>query len=162
MNNTAQNNKVPVKELMQERKRWLFFALPFTFTTYTLTNKKLVVNEGLLVSHENEILLYRILDMSYSRSLIQKIFGLGNIKLDSQDVSSPVFVIRNIKHSKEFKEMMSEAIENEKLRLSVRRGEVIGMHGGMPNDGAFDDGNVGSGDFSDIPDAPDGSFNDDF
>ena len=26
---------------LRERKRWLFFGLPFTFTTYRLTNKKL-------------------------------------------------------------------------------------------------------------------------
>lgn len=124
------SNQTSQKELMQERKRWSFFGLPFTFTKYTLTNKRLVVNEGLFVSNENEILLYRILDMTYTRNLVQKMFGLGSIIIDSQDVSSPVYTIKNIKHSKEFKELLSEAIENEKLRLSVRRGEVIGVHEG--------------------------------
>ena len=28
---------------VRERKRWTFFGLPFTFTTYTLTDRKSVV-----------------------------------------------------------------------------------------------------------------------
>jgi len=133
---SGKNGSYEQHTIMEERKRWLLFGLPFTFTKYTLTNKKLVINEGLFVTHENEILLYRILDMSYSRSLIQKMFGMGSIKVDSQDVSSPVFTMKNIKHSKELKEALSEAVENEKLRLSIRRGEVIGVHDSQSD---FDD-----------------------
>lgn len=117
-------------EITRERKRWLFFGLPFTFTKYIIYKKKLVVETGLLVTKENEILHYRILDMEYSRSLFQKMFGLGTIILHSQDVTSPNLVIKNIKNSREFKDTLSELTEQEKQRLSVRRGEVVG---GMPH-----------------------------
>ena len=110
-------------EITRERKRWLFFGLPFTFTKYIIYKKKLVVETGCLVTKENEILHYRILDMEYSRSLFQKM-------LYSQDVTSPTLVIKNIKHSREFKDTLSELTEQEKQRLSVRRGEVVG---GMPH-----------------------------
>lgn len=112
--------------LQEERKRWSFLGLPLTFTKYILTNKKLVVTSGLFVSHENEILLYRILDMSYTRSLLQKMFGLGSLTISSQDVSSPTLVIKNIKNSRNFKELLSEQIESERIRLGIRKGEVIG------------------------------------
>lgn len=35
---------------MDERKRLLFFGLPLTFTTYTLSNKKLELKTGLLTT----------------------------------------------------------------------------------------------------------------
>lgn len=116
---------VPTRELIKERKRWLFFGLPFTFTKYTLTNKKLIIDEGLFVSKENEILAYRILDMTTQRSLIQKIFGLGSILLVSQDKLQPTLLIKNIKNTNKFKDLLSETIEGEKTRLRMRRGEVI-------------------------------------
>ena len=106
-------------EITRERKRWLFFGLPFTFTKYIIYKKKLVVETGLLVTKENEILHYRILDMEYSRSLFQKMFGLGTITLHSQDVTSPSLVIKNIKHSREFKDTLSELTEQEKQRLCL-------------------------------------------
>ena len=65
---------------LRERKRWLFFGLPFTFTTYRLTNKKLTMVSGLLTTVEEDILLYRIMDTSLRRSLFQKLFGLGCIR----------------------------------------------------------------------------------
>ena len=113
-------------EITRERKRWLFFALPFTFTQYIIYDKKLVIQTGLLVTKESEILHYRILDMNYSRSIIQKIFGLGTIQLFSQDITTPELIIKNIKHSRFFKDTLSELTEKEKRRLSVRRGEVVG------------------------------------
>lgn len=118
-------------EIMRERQRWSFLGLPFTFTKYVITDKRLVVETGFFVSKESEILHYRILDMNYSRNLLQKMFGLGTIKLYSQDVTHPELVIKNIKNSRAFKEKLSELTEEEKRRLSVRRGEVVG--GMMPH-----------------------------
>lgn len=114
------------KEIMSERKRWLFLGLPFTFTKFVITEKKLVIETGFFVSKESEILHYRILDMNYSRNVLQKMFGLGTIKLYAQDVTHPELIIKNIKHSREFKDTLSELTESEKRRLSVRRGEVVG------------------------------------
>ena len=118
------------KEITRERQRWLFFGLPFTFTNFVITDKRLVIKKGLLTSKESEILHYRILDMNYSRSVIQKMFGLGTITLYSQDVTHAELVIKNIKNSRKFKEISAERIEEEKSRLSIRRGEVVGniMH----------------------------------
>ena len=116
------------KELMKERKRWGFLGLPFTFTTFAITDKKLIIEKGFFTTKEDEILLYKILDMQYSRTLGQKIFGLGTVTVFSQDVSMPELTIKNIKHSKKFKELLSEQSELENQRLSVRRGEDMGMY----------------------------------
>ena len=91
---------------LRERKRWLFFGLPFTFTTYRLTNKKLTMVSGLLTTVEEDILLYRIMDTSLRRSLFQKLFGLGCIRVASSDHSHPELEIHNIRNAKVFKEAL--------------------------------------------------------
>lgn len=113
------------KILLCERKRWTFFGLPFTFTKYTVYEKKLLINSGFFKSIEEEILLYRVMDMTMSRTLIQKIFKLGTITLHSQDKTTPILVIKNIKNVGEFKNILSNAIEKDKIRLRVRRNEII-------------------------------------
>lgn len=109
-----------------ERKRWLFLGLPLTFTAYTLTNKKLTVNRGLFNTVEDDILLYRISDLRLKRSLWQKIFGLGSIEVTSSDKSLPQLDIHNIKNYREFKDLLEESIENDRLRVRFRSAEVIG------------------------------------
>ncbi len=128
-------------EIMRERARWPFLGLPFTFTQYVITDKKLIIKTGFFVSKESEILHYRILDMSYSRNLFQKMFKLGTITLYSQDVTNPELIIKNIKNSREFKDKLSELTESEKRRLSVRRGEVVGA---MPHDHNCDECGIDS------------------
>ena len=40
-----------------ERKRWLFFGLPFTFTKYTINERVITIDEGLLSTKENDCYL---------------------------------------------------------------------------------------------------------
>lgn len=121
---------------LRERKRWLFFGLPFTFTTYQLTNRKLTVVSGLLTTVEDDILLYRIMDTSLRRTLLQKLFRLGSIRVASSDHSHPELVIRNIRNAKVFKEALDAQVEQERLRMRFRTGEYMGVD--MDGDGLPD------------------------
>ena len=58
-------------------------GLPWTFTKYAFTEDRLFVTTGLLKTVEDEVRLYRILDISLSRTLLQKIFGMGTIAISS-------------------------------------------------------------------------------
>ena len=67
-----------------DRKRnWL--GLPWTFTVYGLTEDRLFIKTGVLNIHEDEVRLYRILDLSLRKTLWQRIMGLGTIHVDSSD-----------------------------------------------------------------------------
>lgn len=127
--------------LIKERKRWGFFGLPFTFTTYTICSTKLLINSGLLSSTEDEVLLYRIVDMTLKRTLFQKMFGLGTVIIHAQDKTTPTLEIKNIKNSREFKELLSDQVENEKTRLRMRKGEII-ADGPCDCDDCDDIGNI--------------------
>ena len=116
----AENNII-----MKERKRWGFFGIPWTFTKYTLMTKKLVVAQGLFNSVENEILLYRVTDLTYSRTLFQKLFKMGTITVHAHDKTTPVLTLKNIKHSREFKDALSDAVEKDRLRMKMRQSELV-------------------------------------
>lgn len=114
-----------IKISITERKRWAFLGLPFTFTTYTLTPKKLTVQQGLITTSEDDILLYRVMDVSQTRTLIQKIFKLGTLKVISSDKTLPNLEIKNIRNYKAFKDLLEESVEKERLRMRFRTGEMI-------------------------------------
>ena len=111
--------------ILRERKRWSFLGIPWTFTVYTLKEKKLMIDKGFFTSTKNEILLYRILDLTYSRTFGQKIFGLGTITVYAKDRTNPELVIKNIRHSDEFYETLSDAVENDRIRMKMRQNELI-------------------------------------
>lgn len=117
--------RVPEQFEIYERKRWLFFGLPFTFTTYTLTNKKLTINKGFFRSIEDDILLYRISDLRLKRSFMQKLFNLGTVVVISSDKSVPQLELHNIRNFREFKDLLEESVENDKLRVHLRSAEFL-------------------------------------
>lgn len=111
--------------LWSDRKRLTLFGLPWTFTKYTCTPEKFVVESGVFSTKEEEIRLYRILDLTLERSLAQRIFGLGTICCDTVDKSTPRLVIKNIRDSRRVKELLSEAVEEERMKKRVSSRELM-------------------------------------
>ena len=44
----------------REKKRWGFFGLPFTFTTYMVTEELITVEEGFINKRENDCYIYKV------------------------------------------------------------------------------------------------------
>ena len=127
------------KELMRERKRWGFFGIPWTFTKYILTEKKIIIQSGLLKSVENEILMYRVTDMTMSRTIWQKMFGLGTLVIYAHDKTNPTLEVKNIRHIREFKDTLSDAVENDRIRMKMRQSEIIDDRHDFYDEDDFDD-----------------------
>ncbi len=100
-------------------------GLPLTFTHYSLTNTRFFVSSGIFSKTEDEVRLYRIMDISLKRSLLQRIFGLGTIECCSADKTLKDFEIKNIKNPKAVKEMLSEMVEKERDRKKVTNREFM-------------------------------------
>lgn len=62
----------------QERKRLLFFGLPWTFTKYTISQDMITVDEGLIKVEENDCYMYKVQDVKLTATLPERIFGIGN------------------------------------------------------------------------------------
>ena len=74
--------------IWRDRKRPIF-GLPLSFTVYTLLEDKLLIDTGILSTNQEEIKLYRIMDLTLKRSLLQRIFGVGSIHICSADKTTP-------------------------------------------------------------------------
>lgn len=114
----ATNDKV----IWSDRKR--YFGLPISFTKYEISEDRLFQTTGLLNLKYEEILLYRIRDLELSRSLGQRIFGVGTIKVCSSDKTHPELYIFNVKDPTAVKELLHEQVEAMKIRRRVRFGEI--------------------------------------
>ena len=109
----------------QDRKRTLF-GLPWSFTKYVLTEDKLLVTTGVLSRCEEEVRLYRVLDLTLKRSLSERIFGIGTIHCCTADKSTPEFDIKRVKNPYDVKNMISDMVEEERSKKRVFGREFMG------------------------------------
>ena len=110
--------------IWKDRKR-IFFGLPWTFTKYSISEDRLFISTGFFSVKEDEVRLYRIMDVSLELKLWQRMCGLGTIKCCSADKTMGDFEIKNIKKSREVKEMLSNMVEDERTKKKVSSREFM-------------------------------------
>ncbi len=123
--------------IWKDRKRYL--GLPLSFTRYAVSDDRLFLSEGFLNIKDEEILLYRVRDLSLSRSLGQRIFGVGTIVVTSSDKSQPVLQIKNVKDPAAVKELIHNQVEEMKIRRRVRVNEISTVSDASDDDQDSDD-----------------------
>lgn len=109
--------------IWKDRKRYL--GMPISFTRYALSEDRLFLSVGFLNIKDEEILLYRIRDIHTTRTLGQRLFGVGTIHVVSADKTMPNLVLKNIKDPMKVKELLHQQVEEMKIRRRVRLGEVM-------------------------------------
>ena len=114
--------------MFTERKRWVFFALPFTFTKYTITPTLVTVNQGFLSTTENDCYMYKIQDVKLTTSFFERIFGLSTITCYTGDITTPELVITHVKHAKEIKSYLLKASEEARLKRRTMHMQDISAH----------------------------------
>lgn len=106
--------------------RKTFCGLPITFTKYELTENRLFVTTGFLNKEVDELLLYRILDIKYNISIINRIFGVGTITLYCADVCEGILKLVRIKKSRALRDMLSNYVEEERRKAGIQGKEIYG------------------------------------
>ena len=124
-----------IEYIWKDKKR--YFGLPISFTRYGMSEDRLFISVGLLNIRDDEVLLYRVRDIDTSRSLWQRIFGVGTITVLSSDKTMPTLVLKNIKHPVDVKELLHAQVEEIKLKRRVRIGEI--MTSGVEDEDSLDD-----------------------
>ena len=114
---------ITIEYLWQDRKR--YFGLPLSFTRYSLSEDRLFTSVGFLNIKDDEILLYRVRDIDTSRSLWQRLFGVGTVIVASSDKTMPNLVLKNIKDPIFVKELIHKQVEEMKIKRRVRFGEIM-------------------------------------
>lgn len=120
-----------------EKKRWLFFGLPFTFTKYHIKDNTITIDSGLLKKVENDCYMYKVQDVELVNSPAERIFGLGTVVCYTGDTTHPKLMLEHIKNAREIKNFILEA--SEQARMKRRTLNTLDIGAAELDDGDFTD-----------------------
>lgn len=123
----------------KERKRWVFLGLPFTFTTYTVTEELVTIDQGLFTRKEDDCYLYKIQDVTLTSSFFERIVGLGTVVCNTGDVTHPVLSIQHVKHARAIKDFILQQSEEQRMKRRTLNTQNIGAMPEHDLDGLHDD-----------------------
>jgi uncharacterized membrane protein YdbT with pleckstrin-like domain len=93
-------------------------------TVYELTSERLKLRSGVLNKHLDEVELYRVRDYKFEQPFFLRLFGLGNIVLQTSDRSHPRVRLRAIREGEALYEQIRGAVEQARARKGVRELDV--------------------------------------
>ena len=127
-------DEVPV---FTERKRWLLFGLPWTFTKYLLKDEILTTQTGFFNTVINDCYMYKIVDVQLEKSLFEKMIGLGTVVCYTSDTTDKVLKITHVRHAEQIKNFILE--KSEKMRMKRRTLTTMSLNSD-PSEGVDDIG----------------------
>ena len=85
-------------------------------TKWTVTDKSIIIQKGILVKTINETALFRVIDFSEKQNIIQSIFHNTDLYVYSSDKTDPVLCLFGIdKDIKNFEEIKRRVKEQREL-----------------------------------------------
>ena len=115
----------------KEKKRSMFLGLPWTFTTYTVTDEFISIDSGLLNKVENDCYMYKVIDVRLETTLMEQILGIGTIHCFTGDVTDPDLKLQHIKNAKEIKDFILKQSEQERLKRKTLNMQHLDGNPGM-------------------------------
>lgn len=113
------------REVLWRDKKRPLFGKPLSFTEYSLYPDRLVVRSGLLRERTDILMLYRVLDVSMSQSIIDKLFHVGTVIVSSADKSAPNMVLALVANPDHVMDLLSEQVEKVRETKGIRPHEFI-------------------------------------
>lgn len=105
------------------------FGLPLSFTKYRLGENILMQEMGILNLREEDVQLYRIMDIETNKPFVQRIFGCGTVIVHSSDKTAPVLELKSIKNPDAVKSLLYEKVEEAKTARRMRTTELLDTDG---------------------------------
>lgn len=121
-----QENNEPV---FTERKRLLFFGLPWTFTKYIIKPDVLTTDAGFFRIEENDCYMYKVQDVRLTATLVERMFKLGTVICYTGDVTDKELKLVHIKHAREVKDYILKASETARRKRRTLNTLDIGADG---------------------------------
>ena len=109
--NVETDNLDQTQPVFTERKRLLFFGLPWTFTKYIIKSDIITKDAGLFKIEENDCYMYKVQDVKLTATLMERIFKLGTVICYTGDVTDKELTLVHIKHAREVKDYILKASE---------------------------------------------------
>lgn len=109
----------PQEELVWADKKRPFFGLPLSFTKYRLYENRLVVDSGLVFASQDELRVYRIVDLKLRQTIFQSLFNVGTIVLYTNDASCPKLKIESVRKPYDVIHVISNLAEDERRSIGI-------------------------------------------
>jgi uncharacterized membrane protein YdbT with pleckstrin-like domain len=91
---------------------------------YELSTERLKIRHGVLNKKMDELELYRVRDYKLEQPLFLRMFGLGNIQLQTVDRSNPSVTLRAVRDGEVLREQIRSAVEACRVAKRVREIDV--------------------------------------
>lgn len=101
---------------------WKFIEL--RNTAFSLSTQRIKVETGVLSKQYDQVELYRVKDTILSRSLVQRLLGLGTIKMITSDPSQPELTLPSIPDADQVRELIRQNVERMRRLRGVRELDV--------------------------------------
>ena len=102
---------------------WLFFLGYLIYerlsVEYTLTNQRFVHKKGILRRVTNRIEVIDIDDVTFEQGIVERMFGVGTIRLLSSDTSDPKLTLRGIDNVQHVSNLIDNARRDERRRRGM-------------------------------------------
>ena len=112
-------------EFVWKDKKRTFLGLPWSFTTYYLTETKLICRTGFLNITEDEIDLYKITDKRLKQTLGQRMVSCGVVHVCSRDVTLPEFDMI-VKNPREVMNLLDKFVNQARDKYGTRGRDLYG------------------------------------
>lgn len=87
---------------------------------YELTNQRLFYSWGVFSKHHEELEVYRIKDFRVEEPFLYRIFGKGNVILQTSDRSTPDFVMEAVARPRDLADKIRQQVEQRRDEKRVR------------------------------------------
>lgn len=101
---------------------WKFLTV--RCTQWTVTNQRLRMSTGVLNKKFDDLELYRVKDITVEQPFIQRLVGLGTIKLITSDATTPELRLSAIPEPRAVQDTLRAEVERARRERGVRELDV--------------------------------------
>lgn len=87
---------------------------------YIITTDRLLEKEGIFSKKTEALELFRVKDLTFIEPFLLRIFGLGNIILDTSDKTTPIVVIKAVKDGPLLLDTLRQNVQIMRTKHGVR------------------------------------------
>src|SRR5512140_1569292 len=91
---------------------------------YEVTNQRIRIRQGVFSRRTDSLELYRVKDASFVQPFTMRLVGIGNVELETSDVTTPDLLIRGVRDGDALREKILKAVDAVRDRKGVRELDV--------------------------------------